>query len=127
MKKVWLFLAFILFFTAYAHATSIDSLKTNYAQGGNPTKIYSIIGSGQLFIGPCRLLSASMFSSTAGDIVGIYNTVDPRYPITDLEFELGISANNTNSAPINPNAPFENGIRVLATNANSITTVVFDY
>jgi hypothetical protein len=129
MKRVmWFFLVVaMLAFTTCAYATSYDLLKTNFAQGGNPTNTKAIIGSGQLYTGPCRILSVNFFSSTAGDYAAIYNTVDPTLPIADLEFEMGIAANNTNAVPYHPDAPFDKGIRVQSTNATAVTTVVFDY
>jgi len=130
MKRVlrlFLVLVLMLAFTTCAYATSYDLLKTNFAQGGNPTNKKCIIGSGHLYTGPCRILSINFFSAAAGDIVGIYDSDDPIYKITDLEFEMGISANFTNAPPIYPQAPFVKGIRILSTSATSITTVVFDY
>ena len=129
MKRVmWFFLVVaMLAFTTCAYATSYDLLKTNFAQGGNPTNIKAIIGSGQLYTGPCRILSVNFYSSTAGDIVGIYDTVDTSYPIVTLEFEMGISANTSNAPMYSPNAPFLNGIRILSSSATAVTTVVFDY
>jgi hypothetical protein len=102
-------------------------LATDFAQGGNPTKTRCIIGSGQIYTGPCRIISVNFYSLTAGDKIGVYDTVNAGYPITDLEFEMGISANTSSAPPYYPQAPFVNGIRVLSTNANSVTTVVFDY
>ena len=128
MKRVlWLFLILMLAFTTCAYATSYDTLKTNFAQGGNPTVPKAIIGSGQLYTGPCRILSVNFYSSTAGDMVGIYDTVDPTCPIATLEFEMGISANTSNAPMYSPNAPFLNGIRILSSSATAVTTVVFDY
>jgi hypothetical protein len=125
--RMFLVMAVLLAFVPCVYATSYDLLKTNFAQGGNPTNTKAIIGSGQLYTGPCRILSVNFFSSTAGDYAAIYNTVDPSYPIADLEFEMGIAANNTNAQPYCPQAPFDKGIRVLSSSATSVTTVVFDY
>jgi hypothetical protein len=128
MKRVMcLFLVFMLAFTTCAYATGYDTLKTNFAQGGNPTAVKAIIGSGQLYTGPCRILSVSFYSSTAGDTIGVYDTVDPGFPITDLEFEMGIAGNTSNPPAYHPNAPFLNGIRILSTSATAVTTVTFDY
>jgi hypothetical protein len=126
MKRL-LLLLFLLLFPVCAHAADYTSLSTHYSEGGNQSDKFCIIGSGQVHIGPCRVLSINFFSSTAGDLVGIYDTTAVGYQITDLEYELGISANNTNAPSIYPNAPFVNGVKVLSTNANSLTTFVFDY
>jgi hypothetical protein len=129
MKRGLLFLSLVmvmvLVFIPCVYATNFDTLKTNFAQGGNPSITKTIVGSGQIYVGPCRIISINYFSSTAGDKAAIYNTADPYYPY-DLEFEMGISANNT-SDKIYPNAPFENGISIYSSSLTSVTTVVFDY
>lgn len=127
MKRWLLAAAFVLCLGVPAFATSYQTLATDFAQGGNPTKTKAIIGSGQLYTGPCRIISVNYYAATAGSTVGIYDTVDTRYPITDLEFELGTSANTCNAPAYHPNGPFLNGIRVLSTLATAVTTVVFDY
>ena len=130
MKRIlqlFLVLVMVLAFVPCVYATSFSTLQTDFANGGNPTVPKAIIGSGQLYTGPCRILSINYFSTTSGDLVAIYDTIDPALPIATLEFEMGISANNS-SAQLNClQAPFEHGIRVQSTNAASVTTVVFDY
>lgn len=125
-KRLGLAFMFVFFFAACAQASSLSMMTTDFAQGGSSQQMKSIIGSGQVYVGPCKIISVLFKSATAGDLVGVYNTIQTRYPITDLEFELIITANNSN-VPYYPNGPFTNGIRVLTTSATSVTTFVFDY
>ena len=65
---------------------------------------------------------------TAGDKVAIYNyggtgVLDE----TELEFELGLSENNSSVSIDASGADFTNGIYIAASSTDSITTVTFDY
>jgi hypothetical protein len=59
-----------------------------------PMKIF---GLGQLYNGPCRVYSITMYSDTAGDMIGVYDAGTTYYygnspTVTNsLEFEIGIS------------------------------------
>ncbi len=110
-------------FIAYGKdGTGISKIRV----GGDAIK--SQIGSGQIFTGTCRLQKISMYSDTAGDNIGVYDTTNSAYPATSLELELGISA-NTSSASIDVGgAPFANGVRILASDGtNTLITIVYDY
>ncbi len=103
---------------------------------GAPNGIKMQTGSGVVYTGACRVLSVSLYGATAGDTIGIYNTsaaeqaqykIGP-YPIEDLEFELGISANTSNAPTWDAKgAKFNFGIKILATVSTTKTSVIFDY
>lgn len=89
----------------------------------------SRVGTGQLYVGSCAIQSINFWSSVAGDSGGVYDiTTITTGPVTtaELEFEIGISANNS-SVPVPANgSPIVRGIYVCSS-SNAITTVVIDY
>ena len=124
-RRFILAIVFVLMMVSLSFAATAATLETNFSQGGNKTQTRAIIGSGQLYTGPCRIISINYFASTAGSYAGIYNTINTGYPIADIEFEMGTSANNSSVSALG--GYFNNGIRVLSTNATAVTTAVFDY
>ena len=95
----------------------------------------SQIGTGQFYTGGCRILGISIRGATSGDNIGIYDdsvltksgTDVGIYDIRDLEFELGISANNASAFIDAKGATFSRGISILTTASTTVTSITFDY
>lgn len=86
-----------------------------------------IIGSGLIYNGACRVLSVNLFSGTAGDNIAVYDLVAQPTNMYQLEFEIGISANNSSQSFDAKGTSFVNGIYVYTATATALTSVVFDY
>jgi len=88
----------------------------------------TIVGSGLVYAGACNVLSINLFSDTAGDNITVYDLIANPSNQYQLEFEIGISANNSSQPVDAKGAPFSNGIYIFASDAtNAVTTIIFDY
>ncbi len=93
-----------------------------------PKGIQRATGSAQLYSGSCRVKLINFFSDTAGDRVAVYNYGGTGVmDATELEFEIGISANNSSQSVDAGGTTFSNGIYVTSNSATAITTVTYDY
>ena len=94
-------------------------------------KIATKINSYQFYVGSCRLKSVNMFSSAAGDYISVYDTATApdgsAADLTILEFEIGISANNSSNSYDAKGAQLYNGIYVKSSSATTLITVSYDY
>lgn len=106
----------------YGRSTNDNGIKKFVAS----SQVGSITGSGQIYTGACRVFGINFYSTLAGDTVGVYNTPNNIMPASGLEFELGISSNNSSQTLYLKGAMWD-GIRIWSTNASSYTTVMFDY
>lgn len=115
------------------YGKSLSSSGINKIVAGST--VQSQIGSGQLYTGACRILGLSIRGATSGDNIGIYDDSVLNksgsdvgiYDIRDLEFELGISANNASTFVDAKGATFSRGISILATASTIVTSITFDY
>ena len=115
--------------TVYSEGTSLKI--------SNRAKVVkSQVGSGQLYTGACRILGISIRGATAGDNIGVYDysvtnnsgiDIEKPYDTRDLEFEVGISVNNSSAFVDGKGAPFQYGIRILNSIGTTFTSVIFDY
>jgi hypothetical protein len=90
----------------------------------------TITGSGQIFTGSKIVKAIVYFSSVAGDHAGIYQADASTGPITsaELEFELGITANNSNAYLYFGEEGINlSNLYVGSSSSTAITTVVYDY
>ena len=94
------------------------------------------MGLGQVFNGIGRVYSVTIYSDTAGDLVGLYDigAVGGNYygagaSVTNsLEFEIAIAANTSSTTVYLQGAKFENGLFIAASDAaNTKCGVVYDY
>jgi hypothetical protein len=144
MKKVLLLILVLVFMSYFAclsiaaPVTIIDpngQSQVNVTNGASKqaakaSKTLSITGNGQLYTGTGNIQSINFHSAAAGDSAAIYDISDILTgPLTfaELEFELGISANNSSTSVSANGAPIKNGIYVTTKDATAITTVVIDY
>lgn len=145
MKKILVFLGLVLLIASIGYCapvTIIDPAGQSSAEvadgglrGPHSKAMARQTGSGQFYSGSCRIQSVTIYSATAGDMVGIYDYSDANksgtdvtvYDIRDMEFELAISANTSSFYADLKGAKFSYGVLLLATNANSVISVVFDY
>src|SRR3990167_1775951 len=95
------------------YGKSLSSSGINKIVAGSTVK--SQTGGGQFYTGGCRVLGISIKGVTAGD------------DIRDLEFELGISANNSSTFIDAKSATFYRGIDILAVASTIVTSITFDY
>jgi len=92
-------------------------------------------GSGQIVKTPCHPLAIYIKGATAGDNIGVYDysstsksgTTTVVGDIRDLEFEMGIAANNGSTFIDTKGIAFDYGIYIHSSAATTLTTVVFDY
>src|SRR3989338_1803155 len=115
------------------YGKSLSSSGINKIVAGSTVK--SQTGGGQFYTGGCRVLGISIKGVTAGDNIGVYDTSVATksgsdisgYDIRDLEFELGISANNSSTFIDAKSATFYRGIDILAVASTIVTSITFDY
>lgn len=92
-----------------------------------------------IFDGACRLISITMYSDTAGDLLAIYDRGSSlpsniliankaAYLAAWLEFEMGLSHNTSSVTNYFNGTKFEYGIHLVASDtSNSVIGVVYDY
>ncbi len=95
-------------------------------------RVEKVTGTGQAYVGNINVKSINFFSSTAGDRIAVYNANIATGPVVDseLEFEVGISANNSsNPGPYLgvDGMNFGAGVYIASSSATAITSVLFDY
>lgn len=92
----------------------------------------SILGSGFIRDGACRVGTITLYSDTTGDLIGIRDWGDINDPGNSgpdwLEFEIAIAANTTSVSIDLGGVYFRHGIHITSTDdSNCFTGVVYDY
>lgn len=127
MKKFFVALAIVLSLVMAGQSYAIDEVADN---------VKAQTGSGSFFVGPVGLLGISIRGATTGDNVGIYDYGDTSHrsgngvvpgDIRDIEFELGITANNGSAFIDAKGAPFRYGIYIQASVSTILTSITYDY
>ena len=89
----------------------------------------SVVGSGSIHVGPCYVHTITLYSDTAGDMIGIRDYDGTSADWTNwLEFEIAIAANTSSTTIDLKGAYFEHGLYISASDTtNSVTGAVYDY
>lgn len=122
MKRLYAGLAVILLL--------LGVVGQSYAGYTIKPKVARVNGTGQAILGSSNVKAINVFSTVAGDRVAIYAANISAGPLTvsELEFEIGISANNSSVTVYTGTDGLDLGsIYVASSNESSVTSIVYDY